>query len=69
MAEPFNTNQEGNQEMDDDKITLKTITEVADMIYELKFRNIPFAVEVEVNEDAVPEWERRSYVFTLGPIN
>lgn len=55
--------------MDDDKITLKTIEEVADMIYELKFRNIPFAVEVEVDEDAVPEWERRSYVFRLGPIN
>lgn len=55
--------------MDDDKITLKTLAEVADMIYELKFRSIPFAVEVEVNEDAVPEREQRKYVFTLGPIN
>ena len=55
--------------MDDDKITLKTIAEAADMIYELKSRGIPFTVEVEVDEDTLPEWERRKYVFTLGRIN
>ena len=55
--------------MDDDKITLKTLAEVAEMAFELKFRNIPFAVKVEVDEDVLPEWERRKYVFTLGRIN